>query len=438
MHKGTTIEFSKRRMNNMKTKPFLMKILLCILSCISFIYPSVDQSSDDMHYQTKLNPEKKLGIVRHRSPVDYSFIHNGKLTILPHYNPTSDNPRQVDLRSTDVSAIDLSDSLNDLLFACFDSKTRWPKRLPEGFIPDQFMELGKNPGLGIRQLHRQGITGKGIGLAIIDKGLLVDHVEYKDRLRLYEEIHCYDETSMHGPAVASIAVGKTIGVAPEADLYYIGEDHGIFKKEGFDRDFSYLARAIERFLAINQELPENKKIRVISVSVGWDPKHKGYNEMMTVVEKAKKAGIFIISSSLDDCYGHKFLFEGLGRAPLSDPDQFALYTPCIFLGEQFYKFSEKKEQADMLLIPMDSRCTASPTGYSDYAFYRQGGWSWIVPYLAGLYALACQVNPKMTPEIFWQNALSTGETININSNQVFKLGKIVNPLKLITILQEKK
>ncbi len=26
---------------------------------------------------------------------------------------------------------------------------------------------------------------------------------------------------MHGPAVVSLAVGRTIGVAPEADLYYI-------------------------------------------------------------------------------------------------------------------------------------------------------------------------------------------------------------------------
>lgn len=31
-------------------------------------------------------------------------------------------------------------------------------------------------------------NGIGIGIAIIDQSLLTDHVEYKDRLRLYEEI----------------------------------------------------------------------------------------------------------------------------------------------------------------------------------------------------------------------------------------------------------
>jgi subtilisin family serine protease len=82
------------------------------------------------------------------------------------------------------------------------------------------MELGKNPGLGIRTLHQMGITGKGVYIGLIDQGLLTQHVEYKDRLRFYEEIHCLDdEATMHGPATASILAGKTAGVAPEATLY---------------------------------------------------------------------------------------------------------------------------------------------------------------------------------------------------------------------------
>ena len=40
------------------------------------------------------------------------------------------------------------------------------------------MSLGRNPGLKVRELHQVGITGKGIGIGIIDTALLVDHVEY--------------------------------------------------------------------------------------------------------------------------------------------------------------------------------------------------------------------------------------------------------------------
>ena len=62
---------------------------------------------------------------------------------------------------------------------------------------------------------------------------------------------------------------------------------------------------------------------------------------------------------------------------------------------------------------MDSRTTAGPTGIEDYAFYRVGGWSWSIPYLAGTYALAAQVNPDITLEEFWDAALKTGKTIPI-------------------------
>jgi len=166
------------------------------------------------------------------------------------------------------------------------------------------MDIGKNPALGVRELHKRGITGKSVGVAIIDQGLLVDHVEYKDRLRLYEEIHCIDDTAaMHGPAVASIAVGKTVGVAPGADLYYVAETHGLSKPDHkFEWDFSYLARSVERILEVNRRLPEKSKIRVISISVGWDPQQKGYAEVVAAVGRAKKEGLFVVSSSLFETY----------------------------------------------------------------------------------------------------------------------------------------
>jgi len=62
---------------------------------------------------------------------------------------------------------------------------------------------------------------------------------------------------------------------------------------------------------------------------------------------------------------------------------------------------------------MDSRTTASFTGISEYVFYREGGWSWSIPYIAGLYALAAQVDPEIPPERFWSLAMETGRTIEL-------------------------
>ena len=86
------------------------------------------------------------------------------------------------------------------------------------------MEWGKNSGLGILQLRAQGVTGQGVNAAVIDGPLLTEHQEYADRLQLYEEINILDpkwEAAPHGSAVASLALGKTVGVAPEANLYYV-------------------------------------------------------------------------------------------------------------------------------------------------------------------------------------------------------------------------
>ena len=88
---------------------------------------------------------------------------------------------------------------------------------------------------------------------------------------------------------------------------------------------------------------------------------------------------------------------------------------------------------------MDSRCTAGPSGTEDYAFYAQGGWSWCVPYVAGLYALACQVKPNVTPESFWNQVLATGDTVTlVKDGKQYEFSKIVNPVKLIEALQRAK
>lgn len=43
------------------------------------------------------------------------------------------------------------------------------------------MEAAKNLGLGIRQLHEQGLTDKGVKMAIIDQPLGM-HQEYADNI----------------------------------------------------------------------------------------------------------------------------------------------------------------------------------------------------------------------------------------------------------------
>ena len=119
-------------------------------------------------------------IVRYPEPADFSGNYL-KLTSIPSFDPSSGEQWQIDLRSRDLTEIDMTGSLADLMYADFDSKTQWPTRdkMPGEFDWQKIMETGKDPGLGIRNLHKQGIKGTSIGIAVIDQPLLVDHQEYK-------------------------------------------------------------------------------------------------------------------------------------------------------------------------------------------------------------------------------------------------------------------
>jgi hypothetical protein len=356
--------------------------------------------------------------------------------------------RQVDLRERDIAQLDLRDQADVLRLADFDSQTRWPDpaRMPPGFRPEEILERAKSPGLGVRGLHARGITGQGVGVAIIDQTLLVDHEEYKDRLRTYEEIHWPARNvaaSMHGPAVASLAVGKTVGVAPGADLYFIAESHATTRGGRLEFDLDPLAESIDRVRAIDAALPPGRKIRVISISAGWKPGMKGYEAAVKAADRAKAQGIFVLSVGLFETYPTvpSFLM-GLGRDPARDPDSTTSFGPAggferlMARPELGYlSFLREKASRGMVLVPMDSRTTASPTGPQDYVFYRSGGASWTVPYLAGLYALACQVKPEVTAEEFLAATSQTGDRLDLPALKEQGIpARIANPPRLIETL----
>lgn len=241
---------------------------------------------------------------------------------------TKDDIFGYDIRCCDISKEDLSivKDFNDL---SFDTDTVWPDILPDGFDPNQILEYNKNPGLGIRALHELGITGAGIGIAIIDQALLLSHEQYKDNLAFYEKIHCRDKSaSMHGPAVASIAVGKDIGVAPGATLYFIAETHGHYSNSDFEFDASIIADSILRVLEINKCLPESNKIRVISISKGYSSSDMGYKEITDAIKKADEQNVFVITTSTQEYYKDFALF-GMDRDYLDDPDDFNSYKTCF-------------------------------------------------------------------------------------------------------------
>ena len=166
-----------------------------------------------------------------------------------------------DVRNKDLSKIDLSKRKRLIRTLQFNQKTIWPgpEKIPLSIDPNQLLTSGMNPGLGIRELHRQGITGKGVNVAIIDQPMYLDHPEFAGKIVAYHDVGCGSESSMHGPAVTSLLVGTNCGTAPDARVYYVAAP-------SWTNDTAYQAKALDWIVEQNERLPVSEKIRVVSVS----------------------------------------------------------------------------------------------------------------------------------------------------------------------------
>ena len=399
--------------------------------------PGATQLPDDF-------PSGKPYFVRVPPPENWSFLSKPPKSF--------DKARKwgplYDLRHADLSQLDLTGHASDFLNSFFDTETKWPgpAALPSGFDPAKVLDLNRNPGLGLRDLHAQGITGKGVAVGIIDTPLLLDHTEYADRLRFYGEVNGMGvPANFHGTLVTSILAGHACGVAPEAEIYYVGSHNYDVSsaKESMVPNVTHYARAIDLLLEVNARLPPGKKIRVISISAGWSPENPGFKAMDKAVRKAVAEGIFVVSANVFDAFKLGLWFWGFDRASMENPDDAASSRVLAWKDwisqvggrdrfDEFYKGRLRGARlAEFLVLPQGSKTVAQAGGRTDYGFYRMGGWSSVCPYIAGLYALACQVKLDITPEAFWKAALATGDPVPIEGDKETYRGKRANPALLM-------
>ncbi|UCC68361.1 MAG: S8/S53 family peptidase [Armatimonadota bacterium] len=312
------------------------------------------------------------------------------------------------LEGVSLAALDLRDEADVLARLGFNSETRWPdgSQLPPGFDPQAVLQQGKNPGLGVRGLHARGLDGRGTGLAIIDQPLVQDHREYADRMARHEELDVEGTPpQMHGPAVASVAVGRTCGVAPRAALHYYAVPMWSW------RSCEPYRKVIESILAHNRSATGDQRIRVVSISQGMFSQWEDYAEWQETLAKAAAQGVLVVTCDRD------WLDYGtLQRKESADPDDPTGYVRGRFGGPH-----------DALYVPAANRTIAGREGPEAYTYDRIGGMSWAAPYLAGLAALAFQINPELDPALIvrlWQEGATKTD-----------VGPVINPTAFLAAVR---
>ena len=260
----------------------------------------------------------------------------------------------------------------------FNQGTKWT----DNTLPKQVIEYGKVPPLGISSLHKNGINGNGVNVAIIDQPLALDHPEYKKQIAAYKVFAPKDYpikvSSMHGPAVTSLLVGKEIGVATQAKVYYAAVPMWL-------GDAQYEVEALKWIMQINAALPEKDKIKFVSVSAATGDKElrpKNYELWNKTVQEAEKSGLCV----LDCTEGHRFVSAGYIEY---ETDKFHYG----YLDKEMYKAQQGKVH-----VPNSLRTVAESYDNKNFSYTYNGigGLSWGIPYAAGVLCLGQQVNPKLS------------------------------------------
>ena len=312
--------------------------------------------------------------------------------------------------------VDWSKSADVLKYLSYYDKTfsKTPlEHLPEGFDPKLIFENGKSIGLNIDKVHNRGYTGKGVGYAIIDSCIgKHNHLKFKEyHTDFVKEIN---NNEIHGAAVSSVAQD----IAPDADCYYYAREMAA----NTDDVVSNLKAILEK----NKSLPDDKKIRIVSVSFGLDM-FKGADK---VVKELEKQGVWVFYSGSDEDMMKGYLEK---KNPAGDINDFNNYQ--VVVGNE-----------NTLYVNSGDRTVADPNAGPDaYRHDSRASQSWSIPVIAGYYVLACQADPKMTKEKFLKYAEETAHVVqstlpvyeenNNNSENIQIVGRTKEtiPIKIIDI-----
>ena len=214
----------------------------------------------------------------------------------------------------------------------------------------------------------------------------------------------------HGITCAAFLCGNLCGVANGANLYYYAYPDR-FEDDGMYWGFHF--KALDMIMEHNKTAVSNNKIKIVSISSGF-PRNRAdlHDKMNEYTVKLKEDGCYVIFSNL---FGESFACSS--KTSCFDNDNPDTYKLDVW---QTNEWDKKK-----VLIPAGGRTSPCNSGNNKYMYNgNQSCFSWAIPYLCGVFALALQVSKDLSYADFCETAKKTAY---VNSEGLY----IVNPEKII-------
>ena len=293
------------------------------------------------------------------------------------------------------------------------------EHLPDWFDPEKAFENWKSIGLWIDDVHKMWYTWKWVSIAICDSNLK-PHADINAKEHTIEWNAKNITDYFHASAVCGILTWKNTWIAPDADMYYFAE----FQDNQKESWWNDLASALNKIYEKNKQLPDDKKIRVVSIS---GPLYGG-EKTIDIVKKLEDSWVWVMCS---EKFNLDFWFldkkdsvwdpNDFNNYEISYPDEKQLKRIEMYSNSHLIKdkplhdfYSKIKPVDELLFVNSWDRTVASPENETAYSHDSGSCTSWAIPVVSWYYTLACQADPTMTPKRFKQLASETATEVNAN------------------------
>jgi serine protease AprX len=256
-----------------------------------------------------------------------------------------------------------------------------------------------------KEVYREGITGKGITIALLDSGVRAEHPDLKGRIVDFCDFEegrtsCYDDNG-HGTHVAgilcgsgSLSHGKYAGMAPGAGLIVLK----VLDAKG-NGDTKNVLAALEWV----KKNCKHYGIRLLNFSIGYIPgaKHEEQQRLLDAIEELWDMGIMVVCAA-----GNRGPMErsvtvpGISRRVLT-------VGACDDIGElpaHLKKGYSGKGPTDCCIVKPEMLAPGTgilSTGIDPerkaFGYVKKSGTSMATPIVCGAMALALEKNPTLTP-----------------------------------------
>ena len=322
----------------------------------------------------------------------------------------------------DLSECDLSDlSKENLAKLTFNSSTIWPStdKMPAGFHPEQILARGKDPMLGIKELHQQGIDGSGITIAVIDKSFQnKKHEEYSGTKIEIVDLFGYTRDTFHANGVLSNLCGQNIGVAPGANVIHYNVTDS--RLEQTEEHFTCLKDILTR-------IKNGEEIKAVNISAMLvDPsdmlKEIGLNiEQVGLMSKEQKEKIREQLTPQIKALSQPILqqLSELGCEVIDSPRFWdSGFTKCDFnhntneLTPPSWNGIVETADQNAVAFVAAGKVIAELESDDGYKYEQSSSASWTIPQAVGMYTLALQQDPSLTWDQFVEISKKTSKLLD--------------------------